>query len=156
MIKTGKRWVQVAKRYKYLKYDKKALACFFRTMDALEWCSIPNGELSIVFIDDEAIGELHGKFLKDPEPTDVITFPGDEMMDFAGEICVSVERAIAVSEEQGESFSKELALYIVHGWLHLSGFDDQTGHDRIAMREAERKCFQSLEKAGTAPVFSLA
>ncbi len=113
----------------------------------------PPGELSLVFLGDEAMGRLHGEFLGDPAPTDVITFAGDPDMDFAGEICVSVDHALRYAAAHDADFSRELSLYLVHGYLHLAGFDDQTPEGRRRMRAAEKNALAALEISDNLPVF---
>src|SRR5690625_1597484 len=76
-----------------LRYKAEEVCRLFHSLDQSGFFTPPKGELSIVFLDDDQIAKLHKQFLNDPEPTDVITFPGDSLMDFAGEICVSVEHA---------------------------------------------------------------
>jgi len=113
----------------------------------------PPGEISIVFVSDETIARIHGDYMETPEPTDVITFPGDPEMDFAGEIVVSVDHARRQASAHGQSFSRELALYLVHGWLHLAGLDDRRPEDRRAMRDAEAKIFRDLDAREAVPLF---
>lgn len=85
-------------------------------------------EISIV--DDTAIGEIHGEFLNDPAPTDVITFPhGDGL----GEIIVSVDTAVRQAEIYHEPWRRELFRYMVHGLLHLHGYLDGTKEQRDLM-----------------------
>ncbi len=106
----------------------------------LESCGcfpIGGGDLSIVFVNDAAIAKIHARFMDDPTPTDVITFAADPGMDFAGEIIVSVDHAWTHAKENQLPFNQELALYVIHGWLHLAGYDDRSANDRKAMRQAE-------------------
>lgn len=116
--------------------------------------SFPDGDLSIAILSDSKVAEIHGEFLEDPTETDVITFPGDPEMDFAGEICVSVDRANNCHTQNGTSFSEELTLYIVHGLLHLSGLNDKTEEQSIAMRAGEKKTMDSLAQANQVPQFT--
>ena len=111
---------------------------------------IPQGELSIAFVSDAEIAMLHERFLGDPSPTDVITFLGDSAMAVAGEIVVSVDHAEAASRALGQSFSDELTLYLVHGWLHLAGFDDRDPKPCAAMREAEKRALAIVRDAAVA------
>ncbi len=99
---------------------------------------VGGGELSVAFVDDAAIARVHADFMNDPSPTDVITFPADPDMDSAGEIIISVDQARSRAAEHCQSFSQELALYLIHGWLHLAGYDDRCDDDRARMREAEQ------------------
>ena len=84
----------------------------------------PKLELSIVLVDEEFLCDLHLRYLDDPSPTDVITFDLGEGPGPGGEVYVSVDRAREVSSARGTSLRRELALYVVHGVLHLCGFDD--------------------------------
>jgi probable rRNA maturation factor len=108
---------------------------------------ISEGELSVVFLGDAEIARVHADFMDDPTPTDVITFPANEAMESAGEIIVSVDHARSRAAELGEAFSRELSLYLVHGWLHLAGFDDRNEADRAAMRAAEQRALALLDAA---------
>jgi len=114
----------------------------------------PPGELSLAFLTDAALARLHDDFLNDPAPTDVITFPGGPTDDFAGEICVSVDRAAAESSKRAHPFAQELTLYLVHGWLHLAGLDDLTPAGRRAMRRGERRLLAAIKKARALPDFN--
>jgi probable rRNA maturation factor len=116
----------------------------------------PEGELAVAFLSDAALARLHGQFLKDPSPTDVITFEGDPAHGLAGEICVSVDAAARAAGRAGPRFSRELTLYIVHGWLHLAGYDDLNPAAKRAMRRAEARAMRILESRRAIPRFKLA
>lgn len=115
--------------------------------------NFPDGDLSIAILSDPAVAELHGDFLDDPSTTDVITFPGDPDMEFAGEICVSADRALATHSEHGTCFAEELTLYLMHGLLHLSGYDDTTDAASERMREGEAMLMQLLHESAAIPCF---
>ena len=115
----------------------------------------PPGELSLVFLTDSALTQLHADFLADPTATDVITFEGDSAMGVAGEICVSVDTAAAYAKQTKRDFASELLLYVVHGWLHLAGYDDLQPAKKRVMRRAESRAFALLEKSKLPPIFSL-
>lgn len=105
--------------------------------------------VDVVFVDDPTLREMHERFLDDPTVTDVMAFDYTESSDDAdptpqAEIYVSVDRARAVAEERGESSRGELLLYLVHGSLHLCGFDDHEERAREEMRVAERSVLESL------------
>ena len=105
----------------------------------------PEALLCVVFVDDARLAAMHGEYLGDPEPTDVIAFDlGDECGGPAGELYVSVERARAVARARGVSPARELALYVVHGALHLCGHDDREPEARARMRAAERAVLAEL------------
>ena len=115
----------------------------------------PPGELSLVFLTDSALAELHGAFLADPTPTDVITFTGDAAAGLAGEICVSVDTASAYARRHRQDFATELTLYLVHGWLHLAGYDDLRPAAKRRMRAAEKRALALLRAAQAVPAFLL-
>lgn len=136
-------------------YSKKQLFHFIHTLDTLKNYPIPQGELHLVFMDDPAIAQIHQRFLKDPTPTDVITFPGDPSMDFAGEIFISVDHALSAAKHYNVPFHQELSLYIIHGLLHLAGYNDLTEKERQTMQTAESSLMQVVEKARAFPNFQL-
>ncbi len=143
-----------------LKTNRAALARAIGVLDAnasrfLKGC--PAGELSLVFLDDAALAKLHGDFLGDPSTTDVITFEGESSVGVAGEVCVSVDTAERYAKEHGREFAEELMLYVVHGWLHLAGYDDLQPAKKRKMRAAEARAMKLLREAGLsgAAIFQL-
>jgi probable rRNA maturation factor len=151
--------VSIARRYRGLALDRRAVERAVHVLDAhreafLGGC--PDGELSVVFLSDRALAALHDRFLGDPSITDVITFEGAEPGVLAGEICVSVDAAVRVAGRRAGALSRELALYLVHGWLHLSGYDDLVPSKKRAMRRAEARALAILEREGALPRFGLA
>jgi probable rRNA maturation factor len=101
--------------------------------------------ISVLLTDDPTLAELHERFLGDPSPTDVMSFDlGEEEDGPAGEVVVSVDRAREVAERRGVEHARELALYLVHGVLHLCGFDDHEDGERARMREAEATVLRAL------------
>lgn len=118
--------------------------------------TMPDGELSVVFLDDPSLAKLHADFLRDPSTTDVITFEGMPALGVAGEICVSADTALAYARQHDREFASELALYLVHGWLHLAGHDDLEPARKRAMRRAEARAMRFLASVGAVPRFALA
>lgn len=104
------------------------------------YCPLRYDSLSIAFLDEKTLTELHKRFLNDDTVTDVITFSdyleADERM---GEVCISVDEAVKRAPEFGQTFTDEITLYLIHGWLHLKGYDDHTEKEIQAMRNAEKK-----------------
>lgn len=152
------RSISIANHHRRLKHDRRAVQTVVETLDAnaarfLGGC--PPGELSLVFMTDKALAQLHADFLDDPTVTDVITFEGDAMLGTAGEICVSADRAAAYAKETGRDFSTELTLYLVHGWLHLAGYDDLKPHLKRRMRAAEARAMKLLQTNDILPQFAL-
>jgi probable rRNA maturation factor len=153
------RAVRVANRRPGLSLDRAALAGAVRLLDA--HCGkfrggCPPGELSLAFLTDGALARLHGRFLADPSATDVITFGGNPSGAMAGEICVSADAAARHAGRAGARLSGEVTLYVVHGWLHLAGYDDTSPVAKRSMRRAEARAMRILARAKAVPRFKLA
>ena len=141
-----------------LKLDKRVVIAVIHALDKhaekfLGGC--PSGELSLAFLTDKAIARTHADFLSDPTPTDVITFEGNATLGSGGEICVSADTAATYASQHRRNFSEELTLYVVHGWLHLAGYDDLKPEKKRRMRAAEKRAMVLLTAAKTLPRFSL-
>ncbi|MCF3651853.1 rRNA maturation RNase YbeY [Synoicihabitans lomoniglobus] len=140
-----------------LRLDRKAIRAAIELLDrhAKRFLDGPlPGELSIAFLTDPAIARLHADFLDDPTATDVITFEGEPAFGTAGEICVSADTAASYAAKKGHDFSEELTLYVVHGWLHLAGYDDLEPAKKRRMRAAEARAVNILKEAEACPRFS--
>jgi probable rRNA maturation factor len=122
----------------------------------------PAGELSVVFLTDPALAKIHADFMDDPAATDVITFEGDRTAGLAGEICVSADTAakyvglsLAGRPPRQDAFAAELTLYVIHGWLHLAGYDDLQPAKKRRMRAAEARAMKLLKGATAIPAFRI-
>jgi probable rRNA maturation factor len=89
-------------------------------------------EVSVVLVSDRRIAELHRRFLNEAGSTDVITFQH-------GEIVISAETARRQAGAFRTSLEHELCLYIVHGLLHLRGYDDKTAGGAAEMKRLQEK-----------------
>lgn len=141
-----------------LKLDKRAVSAAIRALDhhADQFRGgCPAGELSVAFLTDKALARIHEDFLNDPSTTDVITFEGNASLGSGGEICVSVDTAFSYADQHRHEFSDELTLYVVHGWLHLAGYDDLKPAKKRLMRAAEKRAMKILGETKTLPKFSL-
>lgn len=118
----------------------------------LEFKQVQCDEVSLHFVDKAKIAKLHDEYFDDPLVTDCITFPmddpktSDEMYSILGEIFVCPEVAVDYSDEHQIDPSKELTLYVVHGLLHLLGYDDIDESDRKIMRLEEERVMSAIEK----------
>jgi len=154
-----KREVSIRNAHPRLRVPRAVVARAVTLLDAqagkfLDGC--PPGELSLVFLTDPALAKIHGDFMADPTATDVITFEGDASAGLAGEICVSADTARAYARAHRRDFAAELTLYVVHGWLHLAGYDDLQPAKKRRMRAAEARAMKLLREAGAIPAFRLA
>ena len=93
--------------------------------------------VQIIFTDDPTLRAMHEQFLNDPTETDVITFDLGEEGSVEGEIYISIDRARAQAKEYGVSPEEEVLRLIVHGLLHLQGYDDLEEEARKEMKEQE-------------------
>ena len=110
-------------------------------------------EISVLLVDDATIQELNRDYREKDVPTDVLSFPLEEELEGEGEpeiiggpaarmlgdIVISVEKAVTQAAEYGHSVERELAFLLVHGLLHLLGYDHDKG-------EAAKKLMRSEEK----------
>ncbi|NNM29716.1 MAG: rRNA maturation RNase YbeY [Akkermansiaceae bacterium] len=116
-------------------------------IDAAGWAKVASPErVGVVVVDDAAIADLHGRFLDDPTPTDVLTFP----LGAESEIVLSIETAERQAGEFGNSAAREACLYIVHGLLHLCGYEDGSEEGRAEMAERQERLLREAEQAGPA------
>ena len=111
-----------------------------------------DAELGLVVTGQERIQELNRRYLGKNRPTDVIAFymlsPADSQPDFIsppdgqrhlGEVIVSYPQAVIQAGERGHSVNTEMAVLIIHGVLHLLGYEDETSElkERMSLREQE-------------------
>lgn len=107
-------------------------------------------EVSIHFIDTPAICALHQQFFNDPTTTDCISFPMDDAdatgYRVMGDVFVCPATAKDYVEVHGGDIYKETSLYVIHGLLHLLGYDDIDDDDRQEMRDAEKRYLEYIDK----------
>ncbi len=89
-------------------------------------------EVEISLISDDEITRVHAEFLDDPTPTDVITF-------HHGEILVSADTALRQGTEHQQPLNRELALYMIHGLMHLGGWDDHEASEAAQMAAHQQR-----------------
>ena len=94
-------------------------------------------EVNVVVVSDRRVAELHRRFMHESGPTDVITFQH-------GEIVISAETAKRQASKFGTSIGQELRLYVVHGLLHLHGFDDKTAAGAAEMKRVQERLVAAL------------
>ncbi|MBV6639876.1 MAG: rRNA maturation RNase YbeY [Cyclobacteriaceae bacterium] len=103
-------------------------------------------ELSYVFTSDESLLEINQSYLNHDTYTDIITFDySDEANTINGEILISVDRVKENAENFEVEFVHELARVMIHGVIHLLGYNDKTANEKTIMREKENTCISLLK-----------
>ncbi len=129
--------VEISDTQSHLRVDTSALAGLVRRVLAGE--GVSNASISIALVDNATIHALNRQYLGHDWPTDVISFvlsePDDPVL--SGELIVSAEMAAETARAGGMDPAAELALYLVHGLLHLCGQDDLTPEAAATMRRRE-------------------
>ena len=117
----------------------------------------PDKEISILFVDDRQIRDLNAKYLKRNRPTNVISFPMAQGKfpvinpQLLGDVVISVETARREAQESGLSLEEEITFLLIHGILHLAGYDHTRG-DRGRMAAVQEGLFNKLRPTrGTKP-----
>jgi probable rRNA maturation factor len=94
------------------------------------------GEVSVLLTTDAGIQSLNRRFRKKNKATDVLSFPVDDVsFGFAGDLAISVETAARQAREQGHRLSVELRVLMLHGLLHLAGYDHEADAGEMARKE---------------------
>jgi len=120
--------IEVVNRQRRLKVDTKTWATF--AAKALEAIGKSDSSATIAFVSDKSIRKLNQQFRGVDKATDVLSFPADEPPNL-GDVAVSVETAAAQAKANGLSFENEIAQLILHGLLHLSGYDHETDNGEM-------------------------
>jgi probable rRNA maturation factor len=112
-------------------------------LGVVDEAEIGTGEVSLAIVDDETIHSLNVQYLQHDYPTDVISFVLEQAAGhLEGEVIVSADMAATVAQEYGWPAQDELLLYVIHGTLHLVGYDDKDPQKKIEMQTAERRHLQ--------------
>ncbi|NNM43844.1 MAG: rRNA maturation RNase YbeY [Chlamydiae bacterium] len=144
----------------FVKNKQKSLSLQTASVKAItrfvleEIYSVTCDQVSIHFVSTKTMQKLHEDFFDDPSETDCISFPIDSPWDqkspcsVLGEIFVCPNTAIKYTDLHGGDPLEETTLYIVHGLLHLLGYDDIDPKDRKEMRKQEKKCLSLVKSQG--------
>ena len=138
--------IEVVNRQRRHKINSKQWREF--TEKALRAIGRDNGSATIVFVSDDAIEKLNQRFRGKSSATDVLSFPAEaepfevENGSHLGDVVISVERAAAQAKANKLSFSSEVEQLILHGLLHLCGYDHES--DNGKMNRLELKLRQKM------------
>lgn len=162
----GRYEVEIDDSQKVLKVDHLRLADVVRSVLAAEKCV--SASISVAIVDNETIHDLNVRYLQHDYPTDVLSFLLEEELDTAslpipkgaprgcgkrieGEIILSTEMAKQMAAKYRWQPLDEVTLYVVHGLLHLCGYDDMSRKEQALMQQREREV---LADWGLAPHYS--
>lgn len=120
--------IEVVNRQRRLKVDTKTWTTF--AAKALEAIGRSDSSATIAFVSDKSIQKLNQQFRGVDKATDVLSFPADEP-NTLGDVAISVETAASQAKANGLSFENEIAQLILHGLLHLSGYDHETDNGEM-------------------------
>ena len=116
--------------------QSRKIKAWIKNTAETEGCKL--NQLNYIFCSDEHLLNVNLQYLNHDFYTDIITFDNSEFEnEIEGDIFVSIERVKENATKFGKSFGEELRRVLVHGVLHLVGFDDKTDDEEIKMREKE-------------------
>jgi probable rRNA maturation factor len=143
--------IAIASPQEFVAVDRGRMREVVRAVLAGE--GVADAEVSLAFVDNPTIHTLNKRYLDHDEPTDVLSFPLSEPRSgrLAGELVIGVEVAREQAAQRGHDVQAELALYVIHGLLHLCGYDDHDREDAAAMRRRERHYLRALGLPDIAP-----
>ena len=120
--------IEVVNRQRRVKIDTAVWADF--VAKALDAIGKRDSSATVAFVSDKSIRKLNQQFRSIDKATDVLSFPAAEANNL-GDVAVSVETAATQAKENGLTFEKEIAQLILHGLLHLSGYDHETDNGEM-------------------------
>ena len=139
----------ILNRQRRVRVSRRALESFLRRVQ--DELGIGTADITVCFVSDAEIAGMNERFRKKKEPTDVLSFPAEVQRRVAidkrlrsrltkaylGEIAIAPETARRYARKNGRSVSNELRILILHGTLHLLGYDHET--DRGQMNRVEKR-----------------
>lgn len=120
--------IEVVNRQRRLQLDTEAWSRF--TAKALDAIGKSKASATIAFVSDKRIRELNRQFRGIDKATDVLSFPAEEKLNL-GDVAVSVDTAAVQAKENGLTLNGEIAQLILHGLLHLCGYDHETDNGEM-------------------------
>lgn len=115
----------------------------------LELLHHEDAELSLALVGNAEIRELNARFRHKDSPTDVLSFPVEEVpppgLSLLGDVIISVEKAEEQAKDRQRTLNEELATLLIHGALHLLGYDhERSAREARVMRAMEKKLYRAL------------
>ena len=137
--------IEVVNKQRLVSFDKGRV-CDLAT-EALRSVGLNDSSLTVAFVRDRKIRELNLRFRGKNQATDVLSFPAGEpgdsaATDYLGDIVISAETAVRQAKEASHSVEREVSELVIHGVLHLCGYDHET--DQGEMNRLELKLRRKL------------
>lgn len=146
---------------KRLAIDSESTRRLAETILRAEGRSDPDLELGIIFVDDPFIIDLNAKYADTEKVTDVLAFTlqdddnGGCSWNTLGEVYISVDRAIVQAREYSVSLAEEMARLVIHGLLHLLGYDHTQDDDRVQMKSKEARYLELMRELNIQPLATM-
>lgn len=136
--------IEIINRQNLKKINRKDLTKKIRK--ALSLLKLSNCSMTLIVCDDAYIRKVNRKVFKLSNPTDVISLNLNNPIDpkFLGEIIVSLQQALSLGPKYGNGWEKEFLLYVIHGILHLIGYDDVTVSKRKKMFKKQDQIIEAI------------
>jgi len=149
--------IQIGNDQKSIKIDKRKIRSI--VLKLLKHLECTDKEVCLSFVNDETICELNNQYRNKNKPTDVLSFSLQEgefsniNPDVLGDIVISVETAKENAQKNGLPLEQEINFLIIHGLLHLLGYDHEntTKEEKRRMRQREKELLNALESLQSAP-----
>lgn len=115
---------------------------------ALDACGEPEARLCVLLTDDGAVQKLNAQFRAKDKPTNVLSFPAPEIpgdpAPQLGDLALAGETCAREAQEEGKTFADHLTHLVIHGVLHLCGYDHETTEEAEEMEDFEREILSTL------------
>lgn len=145
--------IQIENQQKRIKIDKRKIRIKVNKLLKIMDCA--NKEISITFVDDVTIQRINKQYLSKDKPTNVISFSlqegefGGINPEVLGDVVISVDTASSDADKGNLSFDEEILFLIIHGLLHLTGYNHENTSkaNALKMKQKEKELFQSLTQS---------
>ena len=143
--------VEIVRRPGARKYSGRKLKKIARAV--LDLVNESKAELSLALIGDREMRKLSGMYRHKDYPTDVLSFPAESNLPveprLLGDVIISVDKAASQAKERGRTLDQEMATLLVHGIVHLLGYDhERSPKDARVMKRLENKIYRRLCEQG--------
>ncbi len=130
--------------FEHVNIPKSKLYPKYKFIDFIKQKNKHTHSISFIFCSDNYLQKINAEFLNHEELTDVITFNYTKKKDLSGDIFISIERVKDNAKNYKVNFKEELARVMIHGVLHLIGYNDKTEKEKKLMRALENEFLKFL------------